>query len=638
MEYSVLNDGFVCITPENKGNNKYDTKSCMFSIENLAWKDVNIENELSRDQQGPNGGRIMWFPPYNLKFQENVNVDWNPISFIGRGEKIYTYTNTDRMGTLSFTMLIDYPSLMNTYFNVSSDEKEEEILRFFAGCDMPSKVKQIEEKIPDETPESLQTPKEGSNEDYADSLKFSIYFPYNYSGNDDVDFVEKLLFGVNNLDISKKSGDLDYFQGYEMLPNKGITNTEEDSFECNGKQYYYPIDKNACEYFLFAGKYRDDNSYQLNSTKNQGKNCSFGDIYYLFNHDNNKWEDRGYLEHFMDCGLLELTDDNKIISTNKKINKIIEEGGIDKCKININSNGDTKENFGLNLSSPRGTSVKNYLKEKLPNAEFEIHYNNDYASDDIHSRENKKKRRVDVEIKFNFPEKEGDEAENSNANENPQKNVNQSATTSYKQFNEADYFKQLKEKDKFLYERIIDKVKYFEPAFHSLSPEGFNGRLNFLHQCTRQGHTIERKDDDPANNTSTAWNLAFGRPPVCVLRIGDFINTKILIQSMNITYENSGGIQWDLNPEGVGVQPMFANISLGIILIGGQSIDAPIQRLNNAVSFNYYANTSLYDDRSDFSTYTGNTSSARVQDKNIYIAPLVEITNEGEGNSGTTQS
>ena len=78
----------------------------------------------------------------------------------------------------------------------------------------------------------------------------------------------------------------------------------------------------------------------------------------------------------------------------------------------------------------------------------------------------------------------------------------------------------------------------------------------------------------------------------------------MLIESMSITYENGNGVQWDLNPEGIGVQPMFANVNLGIILIGGQSLDAPISRLNNAVSFNYYANSKMYDSRADFARYT----------------------------------
>jgi hypothetical protein len=128
-----------------------------------------------------------------------------------------------------------------------------------------------------------------------------------------------------------------------------------------------------------------------------------------------------------------------------------------------------------------------------------------------------------------------------------------------------------------------------------MSPEGFNARLNFLHQCTRQGHTYEAKS---GNGVKTAHNLAFGRMPVCVLRIGDFINTRIIINNININYDN-GGMQWDLNPEGIGVQPMYAKVNLGITIIGGQSLEGPISRLQNAVSFDYYANTGVYDNRAD---------------------------------------
>jgi len=94
-------------------------------------------------------------------------------------------------------------------------------------------------------------------------------------------------------------------------------------------------------------------------------------------------------------------------------------------------------------------------------------------------------------------------------------------------------------------------------------------------------------------------NLAFGRPPVCILRIGDFIHTKVIIESLNITYEGAGGIQWDLNPEGIGVQPMVADVSLTISIIGGQSLQGPINRLQNAMSYNFYANTEMYDPRAD---------------------------------------
>ena len=156
------------------------------------------------------------------------------------------------------------------------------------------------------------------------------------------------------------------------------------------------------------------------------------------------------------------------------------------------------------------------------------------------------------------------------------------------------FAKQLKVYDDFYYANIRDKFDMFVPSFHSTTPEGFNARLTFLQQCVRQGPTSASQFGD----TDIAGNLAFGRQPVCVLRLGDFFNTKIIIKNVLINYGRSS-TRWDLNPEGIGVQPMEADITLSISLIGGSDITGPIQRLQNAVSFNYYANTSVYDDRAD---------------------------------------
>jgi hypothetical protein len=85
--------------------------------------------------------------------------------------------------------------------------------------------------------------------------------------------------------------------------------------------------------------------------------------------------------------------------------------------------------------------------------------------------------------------------------------------------------------------------------------------------------------------------MVFGRPPICVLRIGDFYNTKIVIDSININYEP---LQWDLNPEGIGVQPMIAKVTMSFKFVGGSSLGGPIKQLQNAVSYNFYANTGVY--------------------------------------------
>ena len=164
---------------------------------------------------------------------------------------------------------------------------------------------------------------------------------------------------------------------------------------------------------------------------------------------------------------------------------------------------------------------------------------------------------------------------------------------------ESDFFRLLEINDPVMHHKITDKIKYFDPAFHSISPEGFNARLTFLHQCTRQGPTVGRSD----YTSSSANNLSFGRPPVCILRVGDFYYTKIIINSIQITYDP---LVWDLNTEGIGVMPMMANISIGFNFIGGSDLAGPISRLQNAISFNYYANTGVYDNRSEQALYDEN--------------------------------
>lgn len=157
-------------------------------------------------------------------------------------------------------------------------------------------------------------------------------------------------------------------------------------------------------------------------------------------------------------------------------------------------------------------------------------------------------------------------------------------------YSECDYFEKLAQTSPTVYDTISEKIKYFQPSFHSTTPEGFNSRLTFLQQCMRQGPTKGAGSDNNPNN------LAFGAPPVCILRVGDFYHTKIVIENLSFGFEP---LVWDLNPEGVGVQPMICNVDMSFNFIGGSSLQGPINKLQNAVSFNYFANTEIYDLRSD---------------------------------------
>jgi len=249
------------------------------------------------------------------------------------------------------------------------------------------------------------------------------------------------------------------------------------------------------------------------------------------------------------------------------------------------------------VSKKRAETVKSSILDSLGGGKIEksvkikIIAKGDSASTDNPDDENN--RRVDVTIENDS--KAGTDAE--------PKKENLDGLSFYPEFanlidgliiDETKYFDFIEANYPNYFKTISQKIQYFQPGYHSTTPEGLNTRLTFLNQCMRQGPSI---NNDPKSGVQPQ-NLAFGRPPVCILRIGDFFHTKVVINSLSITYDESG-IKWDLNPEGIGVQPMIANVQLSVDLIGGQSLVGPIDRLQNAVSFNYYANTQLYDPRAD---------------------------------------
>ena len=674
----LTNEGFVNIAPKTSDNQK-SIKNCMFSIENLAWKDItdDIKN-LSPEQRGPNGGRIMWFPPYDLQFNENVSVNWNPSEFIGRGEKIYTYTNTERSGTLSFILLVDHPSILDAWNKngkTRNDEYDEQtLLRFFAGCEVltldnksfnrPEYWNKSEEPV-------IQDPPAVSNNKKTNT--FYIFFPHNYSGYDDslgdtieylttkyasdgktgveyrtdkdTDFIKDLGTDNNKKDNNKHKLNTntvipDFIESFALKANFSFKQISEDKDYKNSREihsvniYGY---SSTQEYDVIQKK----DSYEIkNSIKDSNKKRNTKD---------------------------ELSE-RRAIFAKKFVKKVL---GIKDDLINIKLCKTIKVSQGEenNISSKSAVLARcakieiEYTdkREKILTKEFkewlktDKRYNDGYINslsydnllelekeyrEEIAKQEqqkakeerkaakeknrkvrqcNKKNPKADYcdngedifNSIYNTANKTTEDRQDSQDSKPPifnqrtnvisgyQKETSESQ--SYQRWeDETQYFEQLKANDSFLYSRIVDKIKYFTPAFHSITPEGFNARLGFLHQCTRQGHTYSVSDTN--NKLKSAGNLAFGKPPICVLRIGDFYHTKIVINSITINYENP---QWDMNPEGIGMQPMFARISLNFTFLGGSDIEGPIARLQNAISFNFYANQSIYDDRADKTTYSG---------------------------------
>ena len=830
-KYGVLNyrNGTVNIAPTAKivdyfkdRQDDYDKqiislKKCMFSIENLAWRDPKVrKNEydaygLSPEQKGPLGGRIMWFPPYDLSFNEDVSVKWNSNEFIGRGENVYTYTNTERRGTLNFTLLIDHPAILDYWTgherngmknqgvgldqgNIggvdNKNNQENTLLRFFAGCDILSakpqeyKVRNIkpitEEGKPQEPKKTVNpTPTKPEEVKVPEHKKMYaiLYYPNNYSGkNDDAEFaVNYLMNGVGTQQkivykaVSKENVVEDIEPvinhnaggaiGYEInngisvvtwndvkgvkygvvdgITTEGVAEMLSTSlYTYDGKQiylakqigtlaskgkdvqgassewkyrrWYYRVDtaatmsRSAVEERLVgkANNYLDQECHGLNSTG------------YSWVKDNVKafnLTDEDDLVSFADlyCAINEEAQGLGADQTNvERIRKMLkEEDGYKITKLTFrghNSSHGRNPNQGLNttrnstLSSNRANTFKNWMvRHNFPMAAeadasktvSETSQPNNHKNDDVDSPYIKAWRSASVIIEYDKYdisdaataestkfEKDisGKEVATVDSVEIKNKETSKSSTMEVVNFekglpisnmyntdiatnaklsnkaigitektplglgfnqadidmsaklpkqdtftestvkrydNEGEFFEALDREAPFLHHLISEKIRYFDPAFHSISPEGFNARLTFLHQCTRQGSTVESSSFETA---STAYNLAFGRPPVCVLRLGDFYYTKIIIENLSIQYEAP---QWDMNPEGIGMMPMFAKITIGFKFLGGSDLAGPIARLQNAVSFNYYANASVYDNRAEKVEYDPNGSGKEIKFK-----------------------
>lgn len=778
---SVLNKdtGLLNIAPSyNPGcsSTNIPTKNVMFSIENLAWKDYSpfdFENCLSWEQRGPMGGRIMWFPPYGLSFNETTRAEWTPNTFIGRGEDVFTYTKTQRSGTLRFMMVVDHPSILDyaTWSESSRAKmKDSDVHRFIAGCDAgkytgsdkdysivnyavptPLTDEFIELTEVEETGETIAKEKKipETPPTKTESVSFYVFFPNNYTGAwDTADFaIGYLLAGRNAQMIPQLSNDGNNAigftdepisfknfdaadnvtgNGYEMQTSFGLTDltyndyihirkTKQTWNKNNSSTFvidkneeerrYYRADgcytgpkapnantnpnnpkskiKNTMDTNTFDEKYgkslvpvsyRDTKSKRLNSDLSAVPEEFKKDVEHLYPFSeiaeavaqiNGGTYDqvRSYLSAVNNTKNEE--EYNKLIQLmtlgkedSSRVVKI-EFVGYSSASGTSNRNKELAKNRAYTierwLSETMGWDVKpgytaatnpshgskgenadDMAEKKYRCAKCTIEFDvtetvkvDETQSQDQYLIDNTRFSPVDKETykgKQVYQDKDGgrwadmgdkmvkidnvsyvgdarasiDEGK-SVSETNVQKN-DKNAYNKYRYDQEYHFYKQMKNDHPFVWQKFTDKLQYFSPAFHSMTPEGFNARLTFLNQCTRQGDTISMSEP----NGKTASNMAFGRPPFCVLRIGDFYHQMVVINNININYDVSGGITWDLNEEGVGVQPMICEVNLDFTFIGGGSMEGPIARLQSALTHNFYSNTQLFDNRADRAVYNDN--------------------------------
>ena len=654
-------------------------KKYMLSIENLAWRTSDrpgfTYDDLPVCEKGPNGGRIMWFPPYNLKFNDDSKPNFTETNFIGRPEPIYTYKNTSRTGSLSWSIVVDHPSMMNTIIEkqlagVAKERVDSIMDSFFAGCvkydiyDLAVKFNTIptsdlftyQEILnnPRLTPEELtqtlteipvdpqggnagsatganNTPLEtGTNDNTVAQnpvteildqyVGYGFYFdndypdprtrqttasqPYNvwynqytsssvkttYLGNTSpaVVYVGDKQFkrdGINNFYNEVIEGNFSFIQS-DLLPKikEALTNGGEVILELVGSASA----PNSPEYNENLSERRLDSVVKWFNEQLLPTGNKIGDFV-----------GRGMTYVTTPRGEQLVIPKSKADATASSGLTVTTSGGTDVLNDEVNCNVDIRQNavngpvtsVSQKYSIPAMACRRVAFKKVTITQKPQSLPTQDKVIEEEKSTQSVPKTGVTQTIK---PQGRVDVL--TTIKEGISKKILRNL------FTECDYFEVIKESNPMIFDSIKDKIKYFNPTFHSMTPEGLNARLTFLNQCMRPGQTIPVIDPDGKPKYNDALNTAFGAPPILVLRVGDFYHTKIVPQQLSITYDP---LVLDMNPEGIGVQPMIANITLSFNFIGGNGLAGPVQELQNALSFNYYANTEIYDERA---TATEDTS------------------------------
>jgi hypothetical protein len=710
-------------------------KKYMFSLENLAWRTSSepgfTYDDLPVCERGPNGGRIMWFPPYNLSFGDSSTASWNPTSFLGRPEPIFTYKNTTRTGSLSWTIVVDHPAVMNTIVrkqleNIPQDQVDSIMNSFFAGCvkydlyDLAAKFNTLPVNQLFEFQQLLSNPRLTDEEKYGilDSIP---KLPNTDSGNGD--------------DGSISTG------------NSSLDNTNNGTGGDNNQQQGSVTDSNAktlLDEYIGYGFYFD-NDYPTGSTNwaETVPDSNYLVWYEQYTKNKSNYQTkapakvRSGADEFQGSAVIPFFDDVVIGNFNviqteflpKLKELVIDKGATVTIGLRGSASAIASGPYNINLSSRRNDVVLNWLRGrtlgdktiKTLETENKIKFTYEAKGEDFVITKSKQNNQVGVnctEDIYNLGNTPATVTTYSQIYSVPAmacrrvtidtivvENLPEPTTTTTTQpvvteettildnkkykcvdgkcvedvngiytgltdcqnncgtppppppplpppkvpidvpqkikdgiskkvlrnlFSECDYFDVLKETDPMVYASLKDKIKYFSPTFHSTTPEGLNARLTFLNQCVRPGQTIPVIGTDGKPKYNDARNTAFGTPPVLVLRIGDFYHTKIIPQQLQITYDP---LIFDINPEGIGIQPMLAKISLSFEFIGGHGLAEPVATLQNALSFNFYANTEIYDERSESTESTKEKDEALVKKimggKEVPPPPVQVTTNDG---------
>jgi hypothetical protein len=609
---SILDSPFnLNIAPQN-GSQNFDgstniqrqgdgfyAKKYMFSLENLAWKSSSRYGYRYEDlpfcERGPNGGRVMWFPPYALTVNENSSGKWNDNNFLGRVEPVYTYQGAERGANMSFKVVVDHPSVLNVlvrkkFSKMSDAEADNYIQAFFVGA--------VDVDIYD-------LARQYTTLDRDDISRILAYLNGNKPSVEMFKAYKTVVNPVTENVVISTGG---YSQSFKKPYVYFKPNSDQLFAESDEATYTSQFQAAALSAGITTGETATLNSelvsaYIGNSAARNDLDSVIGEVKTNLADGNQAVIniDAGYSAHESNISKARIASLKKYILDKLGISyedkKVFEVPYKDKEVTKTTQLTFIENDLGINHHNNTGEPCTS------PSIDIKGHFNPlliESISNTFYCRTAKiyasytKRNMIADAATANLPGKEETVEETFSVVQPSVPALDEVKRILMKLISESYYFDALKEDTPHVFASMKEKLKYFHPAFHSTTPEGLNSRLTFLHQCTRPGDTIPVVQVDGQRTVTDARNTTFGAPPICILRIGDFYHTKVIIRDVQISFEDN---VWDMNPEGIGYQPMIADVNISMSFIGGHGLKEPVAELQNALSSNFYANTEMYDNR-----------------------------------------
>jgi hypothetical protein len=210
--YDVQNNASFIVGTNSDGTNKLAYSRYTVANPYQPNKDAGTLELRIKNYAIYNGNKrlvhTMSFPPYIKSFANSDSANWNKIDYLGRPEPIYTYSNSNREGSLSFYILTDFSQEVDV--GVDYENKTQIVEKFSKHFTSQSDIADESSDIDVEIA-SKQSQLSLLSDQLATAIEYNV---------GDTASIQSQMDGLNEEISNLESKQIELKQGKELGPNR----------------------------------------------------------------------------------------------------------------------------------------------------------------------------------------------------------------------------------------------------------------------------------------------------------------------------------------------------------------------------------------------------------------------------------